>query len=480
MTEKPTYHFDLSGFLNRLSNDGFHIGVDTHILIQKIIAYLPSNYEPKQLKTLLMPIVCKSQNQQIYFLKHFENFINDDYKKQNVKESSDNQKEKFLQEGEALEIENKVAMVFWIIGIILLFIIIGVSFYIVLIEQINVTNQVEQVEELKPSDTDFFEKKNNFFIHNNKPLLIYTLLFLYTLIEIVTIFYSKKKDDLVAKQHHNTVPDLVHKLYLNLNSINFTDTLKKTIIRLRTREPLGIIHLDLKRTIKASINNLGFFSARYKEHTQYTEYLILIKADNINDHSAQLYNTFYEELLYHNIPAKRYFFRTSPQFCYNEQGEEIKLTTILDVNTHCVLLVFAELNTFISLKSKKTFDWLGKFTNLPQRYLLLPFGTTIEAILAQPLKGVFDAVLPATELGFEQLEKYINQGKNKDNFTRYIRLHQTVPTFPIRIEMKNELMELEKLFPEENRNLLLKWIAACAIYPDFSWKMTLFLGELLS
>jgi formylglycine-generating enzyme required for sulfatase activity len=458
-TTAPTYYFDLSGFLHRLDNEGFSIGVDTHILIQKIIGDLPLGYEPQVLETLLMPILCKSPKQQVIYQAVFRQFLRKDIE---TIEATDNPPKE--EENKPIADKKNIFQIGNILFGIILLLLVLLFFWGI----------IKNPYALRPSGIE-------------NPIGFILLMFI---VGIVAVFFIwkliqyiknnlKKDQKQVAKNEHGITPDDVHKIYADLVPVTFSDTLTQAIARLRLREPLGVQRLDVANTVTASIQNLGFFTPKYQDYTKYTEYLILIQADNSDDHKAKLYNTFYEELLYRNIAAVRYYFRTSPRYCYNEQETEATLDTVLHDNAHCVLLVFADLNTFISLKSNTAFAWTKPLTDLPQRYLMLPFGSAMEAVMARPLEGIFNAVLPATELGFEQLQNYLNQGDLKDDFTRFIRLRQAVPTFPIRIESEAELLQLEELLPNDSRKYLLKWIVACAVYPDFSWKMTLFLGQLL-
>jgi formylglycine-generating enzyme required for sulfatase activity len=461
-TTAPTYYFDLSGFLHRLSNEGFSIGVDTHILIQKVIGDLPLGYEPQVLQTLLMPILCKSEKQQVIYQAVFRQFFN---RSLNTEINSLPEEKSVKEEVKGKRKITRKAIQNYFINPLM---IIGIGMFLLLLWRA------------------FYEPNSFRNVGLDYPILVIIVFIAIVLIGLIWALIlmikeaNSEKPKPIAKQEHGITPDDVNKIYADLVPVNLPETLTQSIARLRLREPLGVQRLDVANTIKASIQNLGFFTPKYQDYTKYTEYLILIQADNADDHKAKLYNTFFEELAYRNIPAVRYYFRTSPRYCYNEQETEATLETVLHDNAHCVLLMFAELNTFISLKSNTAFAWTKPLTDLPQRYLMLPFGSAMEAVIARPLEGIFDAILPATELGFEQLENYLNQGDLKDDFTRFIRLRQAVPTFPIRIETEAELQQLPELLPENSRKYLLKWIVACAVYPDFSWKMTLFLGQLLA
>jgi len=389
ITHDQKYHFDLTGFLNRLKQEDFLIGVDTYLSVQKIMEVLPSDFEKAELVAFLMPILCKSPKQQVTFKVVFQQFW-----KENLNRKTPDKK---------------------------------------------------PLNTLTPSETSTKEVENVSSQSSDKP--------------------ESSEQKTVAEKKQGIPPDKYCDLFAEISSVKIPEVLTKTVARLRTREPLGIQKLDIEKTIEKSIRNIGTFTPVYKNYTRHTEYLILIQADNPDDHKARLYNSFFEEMQYRNIPVVRYYFHSNPLTCYDEHHSEgIELINLLRQQSNAVLIVFAQLHIFLSPRNDEPFKWAHELTRLPFRCLFLPFNSELEAHLSHRLDDIFDCILPATDIGVKQLETYL---QNPDKFISLSQFTTTQNTFPIEIDSEEDIDELNMLLPPQ----LLKWIAACAIYPDFSWKM---------
>ena len=319
-----TYSFDLTTFLLHLKHAGFHIGIDTHLNLQKVLAQLPPDYNVEDLQSILLPIICKSPKQQITFKLTFQQFL--------------------------------------------------------------------RQEELKKDESqDFTRQDANQYLwelfkeQRKKELYTLSQLWKRILTRLKSWISRQSKQITVAKPVHGLAPNRYRDLFAPTIPIKLSDVLTQSIAHLRTREPLGVQKLDIKKTVIKSVKNLGAFSPVYTDFTRYTEYLILIQADNRNDHKAQLYDSIYQEMHYRNIPAVRYFFRTSPRHCYDfNQDTEIALSDLVHHHNNAVLLVFANLNSFLEPRHNQPFEWVAQLTAFPIRCLFLRnrliFGTTMKIV----------------------------------------------------------------------------------------------------
>ncbi len=440
------YFFDLSDFLMRLSNEGFRIGVDTHTRIQQVIENLPTEYNENEFENILMPIVCKSQKQQLIFKAYFRQFLlqNSILSEYNSTQK-DIQKTSFWKKIKAKIGTNKINRLV-ADNLIKIILIVVIALFIF----------------------EYFVFSSFYLLEAGIFVGIFYWIFRY--------IKQKKQKKTVAEHQFGLPPEYYAKIYSSGTQLVIPFEILQIATRLRTREPLGIQKLNIAKTVEHTIKKLGVFTPVYTDFTQYTEYLVLIQANNKNDHRALLYNVFYDELRYRNIPASRYFFSEKPAFFYESQpNETIDFNTLTNKNPNAVLIIFANLNTFLDINNKP-YVWTENFKHFKQRFLFLPFGYVFEAQIAQKLSSVFNDVLLADELGFSKLENSLNNN-TINGFAQQLKVKMNFLAFPILINNEDDIFALPKKVSDLR---LLKWIYACAIYPDFSWKLTLFLGEALT
>ncbi|MGF1534744.1 MAG: hypothetical protein ACFCUI_13660, partial [Bernardetiaceae bacterium] len=241
--------------------------------------------------------------------------------------------------------------------------------------------------------------------------------------------------------------------------------------RLRTRQPMGRPYLDVAQTVRQSIRRLGAFDPVYADRTRATTYLVLIEADHSQDHRAQLYDTFVAQLHERGIACTRYFFRGQPlQLHHPETHQHLSLAQVVQRHTGSICITFAALGVFLRGSDNQPYRWVQHWQDFGQAFLFLPFGQALEARLATPLRDYFTDVMAADERGFARLQQ-----ATEAPFGQTLSLRRTVPLFTVPVADAQDLARLPQDFPE-----LLPWIAACAVYPECSWPLTLFLGKSLS
>jgi len=446
------YYIDMDAFLQTLQREDFRVGIDTHLHIGKILMQLPPDCDQKELAALLMPIVCKSKKQQDIFLSIYNRFIFQSFVENSAEKKETTPQLSFWQK------QKQKILNFW--------------------EKLQLVFR-------------FFRKKQNllFALLVVVPVIEFLLFStLFSLIAsmamalflIVNYFRKKQTKKKAVAKRQDTLPPGCEIIEISTPlplQVNMPYEISQTAARLRTRHPLGVQKLDIEKTIAKTIRNLGAFTPDYKDFTQYTEYLVLIEADNANDHRAKLYDSFFAELKNRNIPAIRYFFRQNTKYLYSDNFKEGKeLALVAKQNINSVLFVFAALPLFLGAKDNKPYAWTEELKIFRQAFLFLPFGYVIEAQLATALSSVFTDVLHADEDGFKRLEDLL-ANQNTQNFAQSISFKKAIPLYSIAVNTKDDILAL----PQKLHDLrLLKWIYACAIYPDFSWQLTLFLGNALN
>src|SRR5450432_951688 len=61
-------------FIEHLRRNGFVIGVDSHLRIQELLNRVGGSYGPEDLKTLVCPLVARSEDEQEAFYEAFRRF----------------------------------------------------------------------------------------------------------------------------------------------------------------------------------------------------------------------------------------------------------------------------------------------------------------------------------------------------------------------------------------------------------------------
>ena len=125
------------------------------------------------------------------------------------------------------------------------------------------------------------------------------------------------------------------------------------------------ICLDRRVHFKKTIKNLGFFSPVIASQKILPEYLILIDRTTFEDQQAYFINSLIKQLTEHGIIFEKYYFDTTPSYCYTDNEQDaLSLDRLIALFPSYSLLFFAdscnfvnsingELNAFV----KKLFAW---------------------------------------------------------------------------------------------------------------------------
>jgi formylglycine-generating enzyme required for sulfatase activity len=251
----------------------------------------------------------------------------------------------------------------------------------------------------------------------------------------------------------------------------------RVIRLLRFTELSGKNSFNIEKTIEKTIHGAGMARPVYTASRRHIEYLMLIDRHNSRDHLAHLYNNLYESMQENNIYAERFYFDNTPLLCHNHRyASGISLQEILSIYEHAVLLIFTNGLQFIDTSRSGIYPWVDIFRNWQHRYF---FSTSPPAIWGERerlLKEVFPLVLPFSIEGIETVASDLLQTANSSvDRISYWQNSADYSLVPIKTEEKT-LDYLELFFSEPIK----RWIAACAVYPELNWNLTLALGKLFS
>ncbi len=250
---------------------------------------------------------------------------------------------------------------------------------------------------------------------------------------------------------------------------------KQLTNRLRKRQLEDYHRINIPETVKATARSAGQVHLQYSQPSKPSEYLLLIDRNAMQDHRALLFDNLYESFKQEEVHISRYFYDASPQVVFNEKYPNgLSLKDLQHSNSESRLLIVGDGKAFFNPNDGEWADWVEELNNWKARGLLstqpLNKWAYDEELLAKKflllpasLQGV-DRLIEQFELvepkPWEEMVKLVNDA-SKEN-----------------IVFRDDLMTtLEYYYPEP---AMRNWIAACAVYPQLQWKLTLHLGKELS
>lgn len=244
--------------------------------------------------------------------------------------------------------------------------------------------------------------------------------------------------------------------------------------RLRRRQREDYHKIDISATIKATARKAGLIDLQYSQPSRPSEYVFLIDRHAVQDHRALLFDDLYRVFSEEEVFITRFFYDGNPKVLFNEKYPNgIRLKEVQHQFADARLIIFGDGRTFFNPVNGKFSKSAKELLSWKARGLLSP----------QPLKdwsvnedrlALHFFVLPASLGGIEQL---IEQFELEDPRPWEESLKQVDDAIKDKVYFKGNLIEtLQFYFPRP----MVNWIAACAIYPQLQWKLTLHLGKELS
>jgi len=237
--------------------------------------------------------------------------------------------------------------------------------------------------------------------------------------------------------------------------------------RMRRRVAFEGRRLDIPRTVDRTLRNRGFPQPAYRGLTRPPEYLFLIDLSAPDDHYARLCETFAGALKNEGVFVTRLFYVQDPQVLFfTDEGERLYLSDLIHRYDRHRLILVGDGDALLNPVSGRLERWSRVFGAWEERALLTynPPGQwgMREAALAAEF-----VLLPATLAGLEAVVRYF-ETPLRYHIGTWVRgeAGMGAPFDPESVEV-NEL-EAYMGAPED-----FLWLAACAVYPDLNWGLTL-------
>ncbi|MGF1537387.1 MAG: WD40 repeat domain-containing protein, partial [Elainellaceae cyanobacterium] len=254
--------------------------------------------------------------------------------------------------------------------------------------------------------------------------------------------------------------------------------------RQRTRQLANTQDVDQK--IQASLKRGGWFTPVYGYRQVIPEYLVLIDRASYADHLAKLVETLVQQLRQEGVYATRYYFDSDARVCYPDvqAGLPQALETLARQHREKRLVVVASAETFYSSQTGEAVLWLEELQGWEQRAILVPNSAETWGRWEFGLASQF-IVLPLTPQGIVTLAMVFRHGSATYSLT------SDAAPFPETLAMRPQRwLERHAPKPEEGRQMLaelstylgetgLYWFAACAVFPELHWSITVYLGNVL-
>ena len=252
------------------------------------------------------------------------------------------------------------------------------------------------------------------------------------------------------------------------------DAYRHALQVMRRRSQSEAQRLDLERTIAATVEQGGLPRFQYRPLSQPVDYLLLLDRQQTGNHRSQLFDAFYRAFKAQELAIERYFYDSDLRLCFNEaQPDGVRLTELAQrFGGARLMLVGSGLQLIHPLRGGLV-AWADLFEHWPQRLLLTPrhpedWGRN------ERLLGTLFQVLPATLSSLSFWVEELEQGEDA-HFERWQERVKDVPAAVFQPDEAHPLASLLLQFPRA----VVRWVAACAIYPSLHWDLTLWFGQQL-
>jgi WD40 domain-containing protein len=513
LDEYPVRLDALPEFIEELRGLGFRIGVDRHLQARKLLLTLAARgelpQEPARLQNVLGPLFASTPDEQKEFGWHFERWL----KTHTLEKPSAAKTTKALVSQGA----RALARGTWV-GAALLFVGLLVMLYLTSAEPVEdpvvvptptrsllpkpvpkvtpgesslpiESTAPERVE--APIEVEPLERPKVTF-PGEEPRYTYVPLTVLVLLSFLFWMEDRRRtiqaQDFLDRKMTRTDPGLES---LNLQedvSQLFLDPvlLNRTASQLRLHDKEDSLYLDLEGTIQRSVRNSGFFTPTYRKIPRVPEYLALVDRRSKQDHQTQNFDAILSALKDRGVFIDIYYFSEDPTFCQaqGEKGEWRRLPELASRYARHRLWVFAEPDVLFDSFREELREVCEVFQEWPHRFIFSPVPISDQGWREEVLRDAGFEVLGTDERSLAR--GYANSETAEEAEQGYDCALPFLP--PWLLSNPDRWLDEEPPDPDEVveglmslrqglGNRLFDWLAACAIYPELRWELTLLLGD---
>ncbi len=329
-------------------------------------------------------------------------------------------------------------------------------------------------QELTKPQLIAIDREWTFLVYQSKDLLVWILSGILMAFILSVLLFNRAQRGFAARRERGEEPPYLLPIKVSDHQgIRFREGLSPVLNRFRSRESSQRQLLDIKKTINATIKKGGGLDFKFRHYSAPTEYLLLIDKPAEQDHQSHLANQFYAQLQRSEIYAERYYYDGNPAICWNEAYPTgIRLERLMQKHYGARLLVFADGHSFINPVAISLEPWLQKMDVWSKRALVTNT-PTMDWGYRERLLADFFYILPNNLDGLRTLEDHFAEGKPTN-----------LAKWKYKYGQADQVIELsEDQLPQSMRSYfpvpMCKWIAACAVYPELHWDLTVALGRVI-
>jgi hypothetical protein len=398
-----------------LREAGYKIGISEHIAAQDLILFLIAEGQtlddPKQLRTLLGPIFCKSLIEQENFQYHFDNWL------------------KLIKEiGLSHTVEDKGSLpvarrripwrqLQWIL--IFIAVLMGTLKSEQTFSPINpppsptvpqTPNETLPPISQTPSPTVPQTQEQTLPVPWQIALIYFSLslCFIYIGLQLLwlwraNLFLHRSSTKIIPELQTISIPELEQNLFPRHLFINIAKNFRQRIL-----VPTNI--LDVEKTIDAFFQRGRWLEPIYRNSAAIPEYLFLVERTSYRDHQSKFVAEMIEQLKNDGVYVETYFYDEDPRICFSsdEHNSPLKLHQIATKYSQHYLIVVSDTEKLFSSITGELEPWVNQLLDWENRVILTP--KLVENysyekfVLAQDF-----LILPATPTGLQVLSQRLRQ-----------------------------------------------------------------------
>jgi len=242
--------------------------------------------------------------------------------------------------------------------------------------------------------------------------------------------------------------------------------------------------LDIYATIEKSIQQGGWFSPVKGIRKVMPEYLALIERNTFCDHQSQLANSLLDVLTKQGVYITQFYYDNTPLYCFpgNDRSKSYHLLELIARYPSHRLMIFSSGEEMINPLTDQPKPWIDTFNAWETKALMTFSNEQSRYGNLHPLAETDFIVIPATEAGFRLFIESTQSDKQvsftpgfQDEIPERFRedSQQLLHTYPPDDDEIDNIIDDVKQFTGK---IGYEWFAACAIYPELQWHLTLYIG----
>lgn len=233
---------------------------------------------------------------------------------------------------------------------------------------------------------------------------------------------------------------------------------------------------DLKATLAEMARKGSVDSPKWRYHRRHVEYLLIVEQNIHRDHRAAMVKELYQTLNHNNVDALLYTYHSDPRTLMPYQGKsETSLRQLAATHSQAILLYFGSNTLWMEPETLQHYRWTKVFSQWEQRYWFPITPPDQWGVWEEAGTQIFPQMLPLSMEGLQQLSHHLAEGDN-DEVIRFDFWTDHLDYNLTDINTQLPLQDIALYFSP----IMKQWIAACAVYPELNWDLTLAIGQLLS